>query len=222
MHRRARPGARVDVSGLRRPDLGDRATVDREGRRLGLADLLGLADRARPERDRVRSDRASTHRAVQALARHTREPAGSAPRRTVEEIDDSSATVDAARRHRTAHRMGPPRHTDPQPDPVDRPPQTRRTVTEVPRRRPGCEVHGRRRPTRSATTLGGRDARPDRAARDRVLRAHRRRHRQDERDPLAPRPGRQTPHRPLRPVAPEPHRTPPDLARVERPKRPVG
>ena len=38
---------------------------------------------------------------------------------------------------------------------------------------------------------------------DRVLRAHRRRHRQDERDPLAARPGRQTPHRPLRPAAPD-------------------
>ena len=52
-----------------------------------------------------------------------------------EEIDDPSATVDAARRVRTTHRMGPPRHAAQEPDHVDRPAQDGRAVAEVPRRR---------------------------------------------------------------------------------------
>ena len=39
-----------------------------------------------------------------------------------------------------------------EPDPVDRPPQTRRTAPEVPRRRPGRKVHGRCCSTRPTTT----------------------------------------------------------------------
>ena len=74
-HRRPRPDPRRDCSRLHRSDLGDRPTRHHHLGRCRLAIVRQLDHRPRPQRRLAAPGQPSTHRALQALARHPREPA---------------------------------------------------------------------------------------------------------------------------------------------------
>src|SRR5215216_1490415 len=214
-HQRACAGAGGDVPSLPGPDRRVAAARQRGRRRRHVAAVRQLARRPPPRRACVASGAASSHRGLQAMAGHPRGP----DRAAVEEDHHQPAARDAAGDHRTAHRMGSSRLPGPEPDLRHRLAPSRRAAPQVPRRRPGCPVHGRRHPPRSLPSPRHRNARPHRPTRRRVLRPPSRRHRRVGPDPLAAGPGRQAPHRPLHPPPPHPARPPRRLAGWGRARR---